>query len=281
MNNGIIGIVGAGVMGRGVAQRFASYGYSVILIDIEHSILDMAKNEILRSLQFQNMFGGKKLDVTKIMEKIVFSTSYDKLNAVNFVIENVSEKKELKKQVYNELNNVCNQDCYFLANTSCISITELGAFSQRPERVIGVHFMNPVPQKDFSEVIRGMKTSEETITSVKGLLDSVGISCEVINDNPGFVSNRLSHLFMNEAIKLVQEGVAEPSQIDAIFKKGFGHTMGPLETADLIGLDTVMDSLDVLAEAYQDSRYSVCPLLRRMVAAGMLGRKSRQGFYKY
>lgn len=281
MNNHIIGVVGAGVMGRGVAQRFASYGYSIVLIDIERSILDTAKNEISRSLQFQNMFGGKKFDVNQIMEKITFSTSYDELNTADFVVENVSEKKELKKQVYIELNRVCKDECCFLANTSCISITELGAFSQRADKVIGVHFMNPVPQKNFSEVIKGMKTSEETIASVKELLASVGISCEVINDNPGFVSNRLSHLFMNEAIKLVQEGVAEPAQIDEIFKKGFGHKMGPLETADLIGLDTVMDSLDVLAEAYQDSRYSVCPLLRRMVAAGMLGRKSRQGFYKY
>ncbi len=281
MANKIIGVVGGGTMGQGVAQRFASNGYAVVLIDISEEILEAAEKEIKRSLQMQNVFGKKKYDIPAIMENIKFTLSYDDLKSTDFVVENIPEVKEMKFIVYKKLNEICKPECIFMANTSCISITEIGSQAGRAENVIGVHFMNPVILKNFSEVISGLKTSAETIENVKELLSSIGILCEVINDNPGFVSNRLSHIFMNEAATLVQEGVATAEQIDSIFKNGFGHAMGPLQTADLIGLDVVVNSLEVLLDSYNDPKYNPCPLLRRMVSAGMLGRKSGQGFYKY
>lgn len=281
MDNKIIGVVGAGTMGQGVAQRFAANGFSVILVDIDDDVIKNAEKETIRSLKMQNVFGGKQYDVDAVMSRIVFTLSYDKLSEADFVVENVPEIRELKYEVYGKLSSICKEECIFMVNTSCISITDIGGKTDRDDKVIGVHFMNPVILKNFSEVIAGLKTSAETIESVRHLLSLVGISCEVINDNPGFVSNRLSHIFMNEAVSLVQEGVATAEQIDSIFRNGFGHTMGPLQTADLIGLDVVVNSLEELVDAYHDSKYNPCTLLRRMVSAGMLGRKSGQGFYKY
>lgn len=278
--NKIIGVVGAGVMGKGVAQRFAQYGFGVILHDISEKALKTARREISRAVAFAAMM-NKELDVDGIVSRISFTNSYEGFENVDFVVENVTENEEIKISVYQELEKVCKEECIYMVNTSCIPITKIGSITSRKEKVMGVHFMNPVPMKNFAESIRGWYTSEETIEAVKALLNEVDIETEVVNDSAGFVSNRISHLYMNEAMYLIYEGVAEAKQIDNIFKKAFAHKMGPLETADLIGLDTVLDSLEVLYHEYEDPKYRACPLLKRMVEAGLLGRKSGEGFYKY
>lgn len=276
-----IGILGAGVMGQGVAHRFAANEYEVFLLDIEEDILEEALNKIKRNLFLEKMAGKNPIDVNEIINRIHITTSYEDLKDADFIVENVPEIVDLKKQVYEKLETVCNQKCIYLVNTSCISITQIGGYTGRSERVIGVHFMNPVPMKNFAEVIKGQKTSEKTIEQTCLLLKGVGIDCEIIQDSCGFVSNRLSHLFMNEAAFLVYEGVADSRQIDNIFKRAFGHTMGPLETADLIGLDTVLNSLNVLYDHYGSSKFMSCPLLKEMVSTGSLGRKTKKGFYEY
>ena len=275
-----IGIAGAGVMGKGVAERFAKYGYKVILIDNDESVAKKVISDITRNIKMRKMF-DKTLNETEILANISVTNDYSDLKNIDFLIENVVEQEEIKKSVYEKVDEVVSDECIYLANTSCIPITRLGSYTNRPDKVIGVHFMNPVPVKNFAEVIPGYKTSDDTKEKVFELLSDVGIEFESVHDSAGFVSNRLSHLFMNEAAFLVYEGVAEPKQIDNIFKKAFGHKMGPLETADLIGLDTVMDSLEVLYKDYQDPKFRVCPLLRRKVEMGECGKKSKKGFYKY
>lgn len=275
-----IGVIGAGVMGKGVAHRFAQYGYEILLLDNNEEVLNQAKSLIKRDLRFRKMY-DKTIDVDAIMERIEVTSSYEDLSDVDFVIENVCEQEEVKKEVYISLEKVCKPECIYMVNTSCIPITRIGSYTNRPDRIIGVHFMNPVPMKDFAEVIKGWKTSEDTIEKVSSTLKSVGISCEIVNDSAGFVSNRLSHVFMNEAAFLVYEGVATAEQVDNIFKNAFGHKMGPLETADLIGIDTVVDSLAVLYKEYQDDKFRVCPLLKRMIEVNEVGRKSGKGFYQY
>ncbi len=275
-----IGIVGAGVMGKGVAERFAKYGYKVILIDKDENVADKIIPDITRSIKMRKMF-DKTLNGSEILENIRVAKAYSEFKDIDFLIENVAEQEKIKKSVYETMDEVVGDDCIYLANTSCIPITRLGSYTKRPDKVIGVHFMNPAPVKNFAEVIPGYKTSEDTKDKVFELLTDVGIEYEAIHDSAGFVSNRLSHLFMNEAAFLVYESIAEPKQIDNIFKKAFGHKMGPLETADLIGLDTVMDSLEVLYKDYEDSKFRVCPLIRRKVEMGECGKKSKNGFYKY
>lgn len=278
-----IGIIGAGVMGTGVAQCFAQKGYSVILIDLSAEILERAKENIFQNIRFQTLFNHdlEPEDPEIVMAQILFTTDYELLRDVDFVIENVPEIWESKKEVYQKIDAISPEHCIFLANTSCISITKIGSLTKRPTKVVGVHFMNPVPLKKTVETIKGYHTSMETIKTVEELLRDIGKECIIVNDLPGFVSNRLSHLLMNEAAFVVQDQVATAEDVDNIFKKCFGHKMGPLETADLIGLDTVVNSLDILYQSYQDSKFRCCPLLRKMVDAGLLGRKSGQGFYKY
>lgn len=278
--NPTIGIVGSGIMGRGVAQRFAQNGYKVILLDLKHDILQEAMVELEKSIKLLGMF-QKDLHIENILKNISLTTEYAQIDHVDFIVENVPERTELKEQVYKKLDVYCKDSCIYMANTSCIPITLIGSYTVRPDRVIGVHFMNPVPMKNFAEVIKGYHTSSDTLNAVNALLGLINIETEVVNDSPGFVSNRLSHLFMNEAANLVYEGVAQAQQIDNIFKKAFGHKMGPLETADLIGLDTVMESLQVLYDEYQDPKYSISPLLKEMVRAGLCGRKTKEGFYNY
>jgi 3-hydroxybutyryl-CoA dehydrogenase len=278
-----VGVIGGGVMGRGVAQSLAQSGYQVILVDILEEILKKAADEIYNNVRFQAFFSKNK-DLPapeQVLEKIEFTLDYQRLQEVDYVIENVSEKWEIKKVVYEKIDNICPQHCIFLVNTSCIPITRIAALTKRPQQVIGTHFMNPVPLMAAVETIRGYYTSGETIETVKNLLESMGKEMILVNDLPGFVSNRISHLFMNEAAFVVQDQVALPQEVDDVFKKCYGHKMGPLETADLIGLDTVVDSLDVLYENYQDPKFRCCPLLRKMVDAGLYGRKSGQGFYSY
>lgn len=278
-----IGVVGAGVMGRGVAQSFAASGYEVILVDIKNEVLEIAREEIFNSIRFQGFFNkSKELEKPEeVICRIIFTTDYQLLKDVEFLVENVPEKWEIKRDVYEKIDNICIPECIFAVNTSCISITKVASLTNRPANIIGTHFMNPVPIKKTIEAIRGYHTSEKTIEATRDILGTIGKECIVVNDYPGFVSNRISHLFMNEAAFVVQDQVAVPGDVDDIFKKCFGHTMGPLETADLIGLDTVVDSLDILYESYQDPKFRCCPLLRKMVHAGLCGKKSKQGFYTY
>lgn len=283
MKNNLIGVMGAGVMGQGVAQSFAEKGYKVILVDIDDKILRQAISDIEKNIKLNSLFNKQSLSINtnEVIENISLTKDYSLLKDANFIIENVTEDWVVKKAVYESLNNIQKDSCITLANTSCISITKIGAITKDSTKVIGVHFMNPVPLKTTVEVIKGYHTNEETIQKVKDLLGDIGKECIVVNDYPGFVSNRISHLFMNEAAFVVQDQVATPKEVDDIFKKCYSHKMGPLETADLIGLDTVVNSLNVLYESYQDPKFCCCPLLKKMVEAGLTGRKSGKGFYKY
>lgn len=278
-----IAIIGAGVMGVDVAITFAAYGYDVVLLDNNQGVLDNVYQSIKKNARKYKFIAENKdlWNADYILERISLTNSYDDLNAVDWVIENIVEDYSEKEKVYTQLNVVCGSDTKYAVNTSCISITKVAALMDHPENVIGMHFMNPVPLKEGIEVIRGHYTSEQVVQAAEELAESVCKKAIVVNDMPGFVSNRLSHLFMNEAAFLVQDNVATPEQIDAIFKIGYGHKMGPLETADLIGLDTVVNSLKVLYDEYQDSKFRCCPLLKKMVSAGLLGRKSGKGFYSY
>jgi 3-hydroxybutyryl-CoA dehydrogenase len=283
MNIRTVGVIGAGVMGVGVAQNLALIGHNVILVDIADAILEHAKEEIIRNIRLQRMLDRKRdqESIENIIKRITFTQEYGLFTDVDFVIENATEKWDIKKKIYAQIDGICPEDIIFAVNTSAISITRIGSVTKRPERVIGTHFMNPVPLKNTVEVIRGYHTSAETISTTRALLASMGKEGIVVNDMPGFVSNRVLMLTVNEAVYLVQDQVATPEEVDHIFKSCFGHPMGPLETADLIGLDTILYSVDVLYESYNDSKYRPCPLLKKMVDAGLYGRKSGQGFYTY
>lgn len=277
------GVIGAGVMGSGLAQNLAQTGYKVILIDIAEDILARSRHNIDQNIRFQQMFNknDKLEDPEKTIRQITFTTDYHWLNEVGFVIENVTEKWKIKKTVYSQLEDNCPRNCIFATNTSAISVTRIASVTKRPSNVIGIHFMNPVPMKSMVELIPGYHTSEETIETTKTLLKNMEKEFIIVNDFPGFVSNRVLMLTINEAIFVVRDQVASPKDVDKIFKSCFGHKMGPLETADLIGLDTILFSLQVLYESFSDTKYRPCPLLKRMVDAGLLGRKSGKGFYDY
>ena len=277
----IIGVIGAGIMGTGIAQRYATYKYEVVLLDISKKALEHGIYTIRQNLKIHNMLNKNKYNISEIMGRIKTTLDYQDFKDADFIIENVVEDIEAKKQVYIKLNDIVKNDCYVMVNSSCISITRIGTFVDFPDRIIGVHYMNPVPEQDFVEVIRAVHTSERTCMLTTELLLSVGIQSTMINDSTGYVTNRVSHIFMNEAINLVLEGVAKPKQIDEIFEKCFHHKMGPLATADLIGLDTVMYSLNILYKEYQDPKFRCSPLLRKMVDSGTLGRKRGRGFYSY
>jgi len=278
-----VGVVGGGVMGVGVAHNLVQTGHNVILIDISDAILEHAKEEITRNMRLQRMLAKKREQesIDTLIQRITFTQDYGLFTDVDFVIENATEKWDIKKKIYEQIDAICPRDVIFAVNTSAISITRVGSATTRPQRVIGTHFMNPVPMKNTVEVIRGYHTSEETIATTRALLASMGKEGIVVNDMPGFVSNRVLMLTVNEAIYLVQDQVATAEEVDRVFKSCFGHPMGPLETADLIGLDTILYSVDVLYESYNDSKYRPCPLLKKMVDAGLYGRKSGQGFYTY
>lgn len=276
-------VIGAGLMGCDVALTLACYGYPVILKDINEAILMDAAHRIKKEFRLMQMMNPdfKPLTVADVLDKISFSTTYDDISTVSIIIENVSESWTKKEKVYRELQKHSMSETIFCVNTSCISITSIASLLPSPDRVIGMHFMNPVPLKELVEVVRGYHTSEGTIQTAKEFLRSIKKIPVLVQDYPGFVANRLSHLFMNEAAFLVQDQVASPHEVDLIFRKGYGHAMGPLETADLIGLDTVVNSLEILYSSYQDTKFRCCPLLRKMVDAGLLGKKSGEGFYKY
>ena len=279
----VVGVAGAGVIGVGVAQNLAQTGHRVILLDVSEQALERARGEIANNVRLQAFFkkGERGEGAAQILERIEFTTDDRPLAEADFVIENVTEKWEVKRGLYARLDEVCPERCVFAANTSCIPITRIAAATRRPARVLGIHFMNPVPLKPTVEVMRGHHTSEETLEAARQLLGRMGKTFVVVNDSPGFVSNRVLMLTINEAIFLLQEQVATARDVDEIFKSCFGHKMGPLETADLIGLDTILYSVEVLYESFNDSKYRPCPLLKKMVDAGLLGRKSGRGFYEY
>jgi 3-hydroxybutyryl-CoA dehydrogenase len=278
-----VGVIGAGTMGAGVTVDLVLHGIYTVLVDISENTLEKAKREITKSIRFAPLVhkGAPKVPVNEAMEKITFTTDLSQVADCDAVVENVTEDWNVKEPVYRELDKICKSEAIFGVDTSCISITKIASLTSRPDKVIGMHFMNPVYAKPVIEVMRGFHTSDETIKQTEEFLAQLDKKAILVNDYPGFVTNRISHLFMNEAMWVVQDQVATPEDVDKIFKKCFGHTMGPLETADLIGLDTVMQSLHVLYESYQDPKFRCCPLLKKMVDAGLLGRKSGKGFYDY
>lgn len=283
MNQNLIGVVGAGVMGAGVAQNLAQTGHEVILIDCSAAALEQAHRAIAQALRFQGFFapGKPQFKPAEVLARIRTAGDCRELAQAGYVIENVTEQWTVKREVYQALDAACPPDCVFAGNTSAIPITRLASATRRPAQVIGIHFMNPVPQKPTVEVIRGFHTSDATLTRTQELLQRMGKTWVLVNDSPGFVSNRVLMLTINEAIFLVHERVAGAEDVDRVFKSCFGHPMGPLETADLIGLDTILLSLEVLYENFNDPKFRPCPLLRQMVDAGLWGRKSGRGFFTY
>lgn len=275
-------VIGAGVMGVGVAQNLVQTGHEVVLIDVSDSILDRACTELRNGLRSYALFHPKeKIDATGLLERVTFTTDYAQAADADFVVENATENENIKREIYATIDRICRPSVVFAANTSAISITRIGAMTRRQERVVGMHFMNPVPEKPMVEVIRGYHTTEETLGTAKAFLGELGKEPVVVEDMPGFVSNRVLMLTINEAIYLVQDQVSNPADIDKIFRGCFGHTMGPLATADLIGLDTILYSIEVLYQSYNDDKYRPCPLLKKMVDAGLYGRKSGTGFFEY
>jgi 3-hydroxybutyryl-CoA dehydrogenase len=277
----VTGVVGAGVMGIGVAQDFAAAGHEVVLVDTDERILDEARAAITRNCRLSRLMGGPALDADEILARITTAVGLAALDKTEILVENVTEDWDVKAAVHTELDEVCGPDTVIIANTSAVPITRIASVGKNPGRVIGVHFMNPVPQKPVVELIPGFHTTPETILRTRELLTSIGKRWVDVKDASGFVSNRVLMLTVNEAAYLVHEGVATAESVDEVFRGCFGHPMGPLETADLIGVDTILYSVEVLYEHYADSKYRPCPLLKQMTDAGLHGRKSGRGFYTY
>jgi 3-hydroxybutyryl-CoA dehydrogenase len=278
-----VGVLGAGNIGTSVVVDLLLHGVGVVAVDISEDILEKCRVEVLKHIRFAPLVSKSLPRMTKeaALDRLVLTTNLSDVARCDFIIENVTEEWAVKKQVYEQLDRLMPPDVCFGANTSCISITKIAGTTGRPANVVGLHLMNPVHLKPTVEVIRGFHTSDRTLEVLLQLFSQLGKDAIVVNDLPGFVSNRISHLFMNEAAFVLQDNIASAEKIDLIFRKCFGHTMGPLETADLIGLDTVVRSLDVLYESFQDPKYRCCPLLRTLVHAGHLGRKSGRGFHVY
>lgn len=277
-----IAVLGAGTMGNGIAHVFARSGYRVILRDVEQRFLDRALDIISKNLDREAAKGkiaaGAKAE---ILARVQPATGIAALAAADLVVEAVPEQLDLKTRVWKDADAAAPARAIFASNTSSISITQLAAQTSRPERFIGMHFMNPAPVMTLVEVIRGLATSEETVAAVMALCQKLGKTPVAVNDSPGFVSNRVLMPLINEAAFAVMEGVAAAEAVDAVMKLGMNHPMGPLELADFIGLDVCVDILDVLYKGFGDPKYRACPLLRKYAAAGRLGRKSGQGFYRY
>jgi 3-hydroxybutyryl-CoA dehydrogenase len=278
----VVGVLGAGTMGNGIAHVFARSGYRVILRDVEKKYLDRGMETIGKNLD-REVKKGKLAEGDKagVLGRIETTTDGSALGAADFVVEAVPEQLELKVRLLKEVDAVLKPHAILASNTSSISITQLGAQTSRPDRFIGMHFMNPVPVMTLVEVIRGLATSDETFATTTALCEKLEKKPVAVNDAPGFVSNRVLMPLINEAAFAVMEGVATPEAVDAVMKMGMNHPMGPLELADFIGLDVCVNILEVLQTGFGDPKYRACPLLRKYVAAGWLGRKSGRGFYRY
>jgi 3-hydroxybutyryl-CoA dehydrogenase len=277
-----IAVVGSGQMGNGIAHVFAVAGFDVTMIDVARGALDRARATIEKNLTRQ--VEKKILDADArdaALARIATNESLQSAGDAALIVEAATEKSELKFALFADLDRIANPSAILASNTSSISITELGARTKRPARVIGMHFMNPVPVMQLVEVIRGLATSDETTSRVLELARLLGKTPVEVNDYPGFVSNRVLMPMINEAIFCLMEGVGSAESIDTVMKLGMNHPMGPLALADLIGLDTCMAILEVLQNGLGDPKYRPCPLLRKYVAAGWLGRKSGRGFYEY
>jgi 3-hydroxybutyryl-CoA dehydrogenase len=277
-----IGVIGAGTMGNGIAHVFARSGYRVLLCEVERRFLDRGLETIRKNLSREAEKGRISVnDVDDALARIEGTLDRSDLAEANFIVEAATEKFDVKKALFQELDKIAKPDVILASNTSSISITKLAAQTGRPERVIGMHFFNPVPVMKLVEVIRGLQTSQETYEMVATLAEKLGKTAVEVNDAPGFVSNRVLMPLLNEAMYTVMEGVATPDAVDEVFRLGMAHPMGPLTLADFIGLDVCLDIMRVLHDGLGDPKYRPCPLLVRMVDAGWLGRKSGRGFYTY
>ena len=276
-----VGVVGAGVIGSGVAQLFAQTGHEVTLVDVSEEQLDRARRSVAKNLAMHAMLQKERIDSSEVVARLHPARDLEALSGSDFVIENITEEWELKRRVHERLDAIVAEGTPIAANTSAIPITRIASVHRRPELVVGMHFMNPVPLMPMVEVIRALQTADDTIAAARVLVEQAGRQSIVVEDSPGFVTNRVMMLMVNEAMFLVHEGVSNVHDIDRLFKTCFGHKMGPLETADLIGLDTVLRSIEVIYEELADDKYRPCPLLKKMVYAGRMGRKSGRGFYDY
>jgi 3-hydroxybutyryl-CoA dehydrogenase len=277
-----VAVIGAGTMGNGIAHVFAQNGHEVVLIDVSSEALERALGTIGKNLDRQVKKGAVSEEEKRAaLDAITTSTELEAAADVGIVVEAATERRDLKFAIFRKLDEVCREGAILATNTSSISITEIAAETGRPERVIGMHFMNPVPVMKLVEIIRGLATSDETTKETVQLAEALGKTVAEANDYPGFVANRILMPMINEAVYCLMEGVAEAEAIDTVMKLGMNHPMGPLALADLIGLDTCLAIMEVLHQGLGDGKYRPCPLLRNYVAAGRLGRKTGEGFYRY